>query len=911
MLAPPIARGLLRSSLILLIGLTGCAAESAGPAPAPGSPEIAYRRSLGIPDDARTVVVYSQSSHLDINWLMTFQEYQDRIVDKVVDKALDLLDSDPRAVYSMAEMGFLRPWWDRHPQDHDRLRKHVATGRFRIVGGAVTTPDTNLPPSESVIRDYVEGIRWIHAAAGATVSTAWIPDSFGHNPLVPDLLYGLGMGAVGFSRLDGGPGTPFKIPKGLARAFSAYEFVPGSHAAALKDGGTLSFHWNGDGAASILGMYMPFTYCLGESLGSVFPITPPGVPLNLIDDVPGVLREMTRYHEQLAPFGKTGYLFVPVGCDFQPPKELLTRFMDDWNRNRYRQTGTWALRATFEEYNKLVSFRQAELPTLALDGNPVWTGYYGERPRIKQLSFLGATWLTAHELLSVLRGEAPPAKLDGWWWIQALSNHHDWIPGTAPDRVYLADQRAVSEAMVQAAHDALAARLVKLGKAVGYAGPLVVALNPAGVRREVVLRVPLNSISLSQPLHGELAGGASIPVSIATEAGVSRVVLAVELPPLGYTTVRLKPGAAAEAPAVRVALYDTLGNPTTQPAQAAQAVLQRDGLSVTFRADEDWAATSVRNAAGQEWLAGPSDQWVVYHDTGGLYQIGSEQGCDYAPLTALPAPFHLAATSASGVVGTLVFEADLFGAPVTRSVSLARTGPIAFESTLRAPEWTTVVSRFQTAVVNGEHRNGVGYGSVKRPYSHLYTPSYWPATWSGLFGPAQGAIVSRTESTGFAATADGRIELMLKRNAVEEQCAGLGAGGHDDAYSTLHYALHPFSDGERRSAIAEAQAETLPPIAVLANGAAGGQAPLERFAVESRTPGVMPAAVHPDANAKGGFVFRVIRLDDGIHTSELTIGLDYKNVTPVNLRDEPQTAQPAVDFDHLTTTDRIQNFHLE
>jgi alpha-mannosidase len=892
--------------------VTACAPDEPAK-PRPTAAELAYRRSLGIPDAARTVVVYSQSSHLDINWQRTFEEYQAQIVDFVINEALDLLDGDPKAVYSMAEVGFLRPWWARYPQNHARLRKYVAAGRFKFVGGGVTTPDTNLPPSESVIRDYVEGFRWLKENVGAEVTDAWIPDSFGHNPLTPDLLWGLGLASVGFSRLDGGPSSPFKLPPGLQKRMLAYEITPGSHAADLRDRVGQSFRWSGAGGASVQAMYMPYTYCLGDSLGAAFPIAPAGVPLNLTDDREKALGEMARYHAQMAPFDRTGYLFVPVGCDFQPPKELLTRFVGDWNRYRYASTGVWAVRASFEEFRKLVAFHDAALPRLALDGNPVWTGYFGERPRIKQLSYEGTAWLTGHELVTALfgrdltaalAGTQEPAALAAWWWTQALSDHHDWIPGTALDRVWIDDQLTVSEQMVAAARASLEARL--RGLAGGFnAGPLLVVLNTAGVAESYAFDVAAPELTPGRGYTGRLADGTTIPVTTVTDAGQVRALFHAALPPLGYTVIRLEP-AAPPAPQVTLELRDASGAVTTAIADAAHVTLRRAGLAAALGRAADWSLTSVRDDAGHEWLAGPSDRLVVYHDTGGMYQIGSEHGCQYEPLSGVPAGFTLRAARVRGGVAEAVFEGSLYGLPVTREVRLGATGPLEFAATLRAPEWTTVVSRFETAIVNGEHRSGVGYGSVERPYAHLYAPSYWPASFSGLIGNALGAIVARPESTGFMADGAGRIEMMLKRNAYEEKCAELGAGGSDLAYDRLTYAFLPFAATDRSAAMAEAYGRTMRPVAVAAHGAAGGPLPFERSAVRSLTPGVATATLH---EAGGGLVVRVVRLDDGIAAATLETATAVTAVTAVDLQDRPLPGDTA-GWPTVKLAERFRSFRL-
>ncbi len=46
--------------------------------PMPADQEL--RRHLGIPDDAERVLIFSESSHWDPNWLLTSEEYFERFV---------------------------------------------------------------------------------------------------------------------------------------------------------------------------------------------------------------------------------------------------------------------------------------------------------------------------------------------------------------------------------------------------------------------------------------------------------------------------------------------------------------------------------------------------------------------------------------------------------------------------------------------------------------------------------------------------------------------------------------------------------------------------------------------------------------------------------------------------------------
>jgi hypothetical protein len=115
------------------------------PWPPDVSPEQALRGRLGIPADARRVVIFGQAAHLDIDWQKTFDGYYQAYVQDILLEARGILDAQPRAFYSVAEMGYLQHHFALHPEEQVALAAHADVGAFHVVGGGMTSPDTVLP----------------------------------------------------------------------------------------------------------------------------------------------------------------------------------------------------------------------------------------------------------------------------------------------------------------------------------------------------------------------------------------------------------------------------------------------------------------------------------------------------------------------------------------------------------------------------------------------------------------------------------------------------------------------------------------------------------------------------------------------------------------------------------------------
>jgi alpha-mannosidase len=93
---------------------------------------------------------------------------------------LDELARDPRRVYSVECIFFLKRYWDERPERQAAIRDLVNQGRLRLTSSGVTTADTLLPSEEALLRDFLIGQEWLRAN-GMTQEPrlAYFPDSFG------------------------------------------------------------------------------------------------------------------------------------------------------------------------------------------------------------------------------------------------------------------------------------------------------------------------------------------------------------------------------------------------------------------------------------------------------------------------------------------------------------------------------------------------------------------------------------------------------------------------------------------------------------------------------------------------------------------------------------------------------------
>jgi hypothetical protein len=396
---------------------------------------IDLRRKLGIPPDAGRVIFFPESSHWDPNWRFTSGTYFKWLVRRNLDRALDELQREPKRIYSVECMFFLRMYWDNCPEKRDMIVKLVNEGRLRLTNSGVTTADTMIPRTEALLRDFLLGQEWLRAN-GMTQEPrlAYFPDSFGHSPALPSLLRAAGFDMAAISRIDGMffPGSDIELPRHFPRPGSSADML-------LNKERTLDFVWRGPDGSEVLCHWNAFTYSQGDLLAYRGVARVYMFPTALPDRSDyNVASKINKFVSRLAPCSRTPYMCCPIGGDFVGPIPHLVALLDRYNRKHYPSTGIWALNAGIDDYLALVDCHRDRLPVLDFDPNPYWMGFYSSRPTLKRRCHKVADLLCLAEGAALLPQNHGAEKtieyeLKGSWWHAAASNHHDFITGTSPD----------------------------------------------------------------------------------------------------------------------------------------------------------------------------------------------------------------------------------------------------------------------------------------------------------------------------------------------------------------------------------------------------------------------------------------------------------------------------------------------
>lgn len=381
---------------------------------------------------------------------------------------LDMARREPVYKFVLAEVDYLKPYFDAHPEDRADLLRFIAEGRVEVMGGTYNEPNTNLTGPETTIRNFVAGIGFQRDVLGAAPSTAWQLDVFGHDPQFPGMAADAGLTSSSWAR---GP---------------HHQWGP------MAGGGDprrmqfrSEFDWISPSGVGLLTHYMPAHYAAGWWMDSSTSLA----------EAEAATYELFRGLKSVA---LTRNVLLPVGTDYTPPNAWVTDIHHDWNARYCWPRFVCAIPAEFfAAVRAELDSRGESASPQTRDMNPIYTGkdvsYIDTKQanRAAEDAVLGAErFATFAALLSGSR--YPEAALAKAWVQLAWGAHHDAITGSESDQVYLDLLTGWRDAW-EIGSSVRAAALGVLSSAVSAPGRSVVVWNPLAHNRSEVVTMPVES----------------------------------------------------------------------------------------------------------------------------------------------------------------------------------------------------------------------------------------------------------------------------------------------------------------------------------------------------------------------------------------------------------------------------------
>ncbi|MBV9494468.1 MAG: hypothetical protein JOZ54_09495 [Acidobacteria bacterium] len=784
--------------------------------------ERALRLALGITDDYTSALILEQSAHCDWDWLTTFDGYYsgdhgEQAVRDTLTAAIQSIavsTADQPYIYVFCEVAYLQKYWNDASvsQDlKDQLRAFAGKSFFFASGG-LTSADNLLSHPEAFIRNYLLGRQWLESTLGASPRNGavsnqmWIPDDFGHDSQLPALLTAMGFTGAGFWRIPAQTGVynntcSNAVGAGIAPATYLPEDVGLDFLWRAEDGSTVQAHWLSESYCQGNG----FTSTSSEEIDNELWITG-----NWQAEIQSYINQNTT---TVMP---TPYMFTPIDCDFTAPYGNGPELFAQWNAQAGEQT--YVVQASFDDYMKLVAaattnedgtsslqvlsahpsagtYRQAYVP------NPYYMGCYASKPYLKIVHYETVRTLLLAEMMQVLLpaiGQTSTSsqaltQLATAWNQLAPSTHHDYITGTAPNGqtcsgsktndVY-GDEQVCLLNDAQASANAVQSLVLQTLAANAHAsGSRIMVFNSLGFQRWNVVDVP--SLPPGGPFNSVTHDGTTFyPVQ---DDGNGGLLVAAEVPPLGYSTLEL----STRQPT-------TPGTVSVEPVGHDLYVMRNGWLFVTVGpAGIHYLRTAQGTSCFSE--ANPGNQLKIFLDSGNIYRFANEIPCFPTQWGDTGDSFTL--DSASYETGhlraTVIFNGKIGKQPfVVRYDLLDRERSLRVSVTGSAPSGSSVMTYFPFV----DAAKSLTFGTTAhwdtqapRNYWENWTP---PEPWT--FEPTHNFVAVNGES-GYAGAIyhsatpawgiynDGVLGCLL-RNTPGTQNATCGT---DPGTYTITYAVEP------------------------------------------------------------------------------------------------------------------------
>jgi len=136
-------------------------------------------------------LVATGHAHIDSAWLWPVRETVRKCA-RTFSNVLALMDANPAFVFSCSSAQQFAWIKESYPGLYARIREKVASGQFVPVGGMWVESDTNMPGSEAMARQFIEGKGFFLEEFGVECQEAWLPDSFGYSAALPQIVRAAG-----------------------------------------------------------------------------------------------------------------------------------------------------------------------------------------------------------------------------------------------------------------------------------------------------------------------------------------------------------------------------------------------------------------------------------------------------------------------------------------------------------------------------------------------------------------------------------------------------------------------------------------------------------------------------------------------------------------------------------------------
>jgi alpha-mannosidase len=472
---------------------------------------FAKRLAAIAPDPEGGRLFLTGHTHIDTAWLWPLKESV-RKCSRTFATACRLMERFPNYRFACSQAQLFAYTKQYYPDLYQDIRRWVAAGRWETTGAMWVEADANVTSGESLIRQILYGLRFFKDEFGTRPTVCWLPDVFGYNAGLPQILTGCGVRSFWTWKLHWQSRDPF--PHHLFW----WEGVDGSRVLAHipKLGGGA---YNGTPSPEQLARAAEASLQKGGYEEQLF-------PFGYGDGGGGVTEEMMQFADRAARYPGLPACRQGTVEQFFAEVHAAKPELPVWVGELYLQThrGTYTTQGRTKRGNRLceLALREAEIwGTLGL-----WQGGDG-----------GPAAGTVKTLAESLRGG---------WETTLLHQFHDILPGSSIGEVY-ADTAQDHARVLDQARQVRDQGLLALAGPVADSAAVQRVFNALSWDRQDVVYVTMPDPG---PSAVAVCGSETVPAQVvARSAGMATVAVIVPVVPgLGAADITIRKGRPPKTP---------------------------------------------------------------------------------------------------------------------------------------------------------------------------------------------------------------------------------------------------------------------------------------------------------------------------------------------------------------------------
>lgn len=126
-------------------------------------------------------------AHLDLAWLWPMRETKRKAL-RTFSTAIEMLERYPYYIFGASQPQQFQWVKEQSPELYEKIKQKVKEGRIELQGAMWCEPDLNITGGESLVRQILEGKKFFQEEFGQNINIAHIPDVFGFNCALPQIL---------------------------------------------------------------------------------------------------------------------------------------------------------------------------------------------------------------------------------------------------------------------------------------------------------------------------------------------------------------------------------------------------------------------------------------------------------------------------------------------------------------------------------------------------------------------------------------------------------------------------------------------------------------------------------------------------------------------------------------------------